>query len=209
MPCPKYVPGVAELMNDVLGRLPLLAAARLRPLPRGAPEHAAAAAAGGATRAPWWCRARTRRATCPPSRTASRAWAPSRRSSSSTTRATTPPPRACATRSPLIPTVASSSSTGPGRGKGAAVRAGLAEASGDVLMILDADMTVMPEDLPAFFEAITENKGELVNGTRLVYPLGGRSDAHRQHPRQQALRLGVQLPARAAHHRYACAARRW
>jgi hypothetical protein len=39
-------------------------------------------------------------------------------------------------------------------------------------MILDADMTVMPEDLPAFFDAITENKRELVIGTRLVYPLG-------------------------------------
>ncbi len=64
---------------------------------------------------------------------------------------------------------------GPGQGKGAAVRAGLAKASGDVLMILDADMTVMPEDLPAFFDAITENKGELVMGTRLVYPLGSQA----------------------------------
>jgi glycosyltransferase involved in cell wall biosynthesis len=64
---------------------------------------------------------------------------------------------------------------GPGLGKGAAVRAGLAEASGDVLMILDADMTVMPEDLPAFFEAITCNKGELAMGTRLVYPLGAEA----------------------------------
>ena len=55
------------------------------------------------------------------------------------------------------------------------MRAGLAAATGDVLMILDADMTVMPEDLPAFFEAITENKGELVMGTRLVYPLGDQA----------------------------------
>ena len=62
---------------------------------------------------------------------------------------------------------------GPGRGKGAAVRAGLEQATGDVLMILDADMTVMPEDLPAFFEAITENKGEFINGSRMVYPLVG------------------------------------
>src|SRR6185295_10841549 len=63
--------------------------------------------------------------------------------------------------------------TGPGTGKGAAVRAGLEHAAGDVLMILDADMTVMPEDLPAFFEAITENKGEFINGSRMVYPLSG------------------------------------
>lgn len=60
---------------------------------------------------------------------------------------------------------------GPGRGKGAACRAGFAEASGDVLMILDADMTVMPEDLPAFFEVIRRGKGEFVNGSRMVYPL--------------------------------------
>jgi SAM-dependent methyltransferase len=60
---------------------------------------------------------------------------------------------------------------GPGRGKGAAVRAGLEIASGDIFMILDADMTVMPEDLVLFFDAITENKGELVNGSRMVYPL--------------------------------------
>jgi SAM-dependent methyltransferase/GT2 family glycosyltransferase len=61
--------------------------------------------------------------------------------------------------------------TGPGEGKGAAVRAGMEVATGDVLMILDADMTVLPEDLSAFFEAITENRGEFINGTRMVYPL--------------------------------------
>ncbi len=60
---------------------------------------------------------------------------------------------------------------GPGRGKGAACRAGFAQAAGDVFMILDADMTVMPEELPAFFDAITTGKGEFINGSRLVYPL--------------------------------------
>ena len=60
---------------------------------------------------------------------------------------------------------------GPGQGKGAAVRAGLAEATGDVLMILDADLTVMPEALPEFMEAITSGKGEFINGSRLVYPI--------------------------------------
>src|SRR5207249_1126879 len=63
--------------------------------------------------------------------------------------------------------------SGPGLGKGPAVRAGLAHATGEVLMILDADMTVMPEDLPLFFHAIAENKGEFINGTRMVYPLSG------------------------------------
>lgn len=58
-----------------------------------------------------------------------------------------------------------------GRGKGDAVRKGFALASGDVLMILDADMTVPPEDLPRFYEALTSGKGEFINGVRLVYPM--------------------------------------
>ena len=61
--------------------------------------------------------------------------------------------------------------TGPGQGKGAACRAGFEAATGDVLMILDADMTVMPEELPAFFDAITSGRGEFINGSRMVYPL--------------------------------------
>ena len=56
-------------------------------------------------------------------------------------------------------------------GKGDAVRKGFAAATGDVLMILDADLTVPPEELPKFFEAIARGKGRLANGTRLVYPL--------------------------------------
>ena len=58
-----------------------------------------------------------------------------------------------------------------GRGKGDAVRAGFAEAEGDILMILDADLTVAPEDLPRFYEALRSGKGEFVNGVRLVYPM--------------------------------------
>jgi SAM-dependent methyltransferase len=58
-----------------------------------------------------------------------------------------------------------------GKGKGDAVRTGFANAKGDVLMILDADLTVMPEALPRFFQALVSGKGEFVNGTRLVYPL--------------------------------------
>jgi hypothetical protein len=58
-----------------------------------------------------------------------------------------------------------------GEGKGDAVRLGFAEASGDVLMILDADMTVPPEDLPRFYEALVTGKGEFINGVRLVYPM--------------------------------------
>jgi ubiquinone/menaquinone biosynthesis C-methylase UbiE len=59
----------------------------------------------------------------------------------------------------------------PGRGKADAVHVGFAEASGDVLMILDGDLTVAPEDLPKFYEALTSGRAELVNGSRLVYDL--------------------------------------
>ncbi len=59
----------------------------------------------------------------------------------------------------------------PGKGKGDAVRTGFAEASGDILMILDADMTVPPEDLPRFYDAIASGNGEFINGVRLVYPM--------------------------------------
>jgi len=58
-----------------------------------------------------------------------------------------------------------------GTGKGQAVRQGFAAATGDILMILDADLTVPPEDLPKFHDALAGNKAEFLNGCRLVYPL--------------------------------------
>jgi hypothetical protein len=58
-----------------------------------------------------------------------------------------------------------------GKGKGDAVRLGFARARGDVLMILDADLTVAPEDLPRFLDALMSGKGEFINGVRLVYPM--------------------------------------
>lgn len=59
----------------------------------------------------------------------------------------------------------------PGKGKGDAVRAGYDIATGDILMILDADLTVPPEQLPKFYNAIAQNKGGFINGTRLIYPM--------------------------------------
>jgi SAM-dependent methyltransferase len=58
-----------------------------------------------------------------------------------------------------------------GKGKGDAVRLGFEHARGDVLMILDADLTVAPEDLPRFLDALQSGKGEFINGVRLVYPM--------------------------------------
>jgi glycosyltransferase involved in cell wall biosynthesis len=58
-----------------------------------------------------------------------------------------------------------------GRGKGDAVRAGFAVATGDVLMILDADLTMPPEELPKFYDVIASGRAEFANGVRLVYPM--------------------------------------
>ncbi|MFM8319545.1 MAG: glycosyltransferase [Chloroflexota bacterium] len=58
-----------------------------------------------------------------------------------------------------------------GKGKGDAVRLGFNEACGEALMILDADLTVPPEDLPRFYDALASNKAEFVNGVRLIYPM--------------------------------------
>lgn len=58
-----------------------------------------------------------------------------------------------------------------GKGKGDAVRAGFAAASGDMLMILDADITVPPEELPGFYDLLLSGKAEFAHGVRLVYPM--------------------------------------
>jgi glycosyltransferase involved in cell wall biosynthesis len=58
-----------------------------------------------------------------------------------------------------------------GRGKGDAVRAGFAAATGDILMILDADLTMPPEELPKFYEILASGRAEFANGCRLVYPM--------------------------------------
>jgi hypothetical protein len=58
-----------------------------------------------------------------------------------------------------------------GHGKGDAVRMGFDLATNEILMILDADLTTPPEELPKFYSAILANKAEFVNGSRLVYPM--------------------------------------
>ena len=63
----------------------------------------------------------------------------------------------------------------PGRGKGDAVRAGFAEARGEILMILDADLTVPAEMLPRFYDAVASGYADLANGTRLVYRMDDRA----------------------------------
>ena len=58
-----------------------------------------------------------------------------------------------------------------GKGKGDAVRKGFDMATGDILFILDSDLTVPPEDMPKFYECIASGRGEFINGCRLVYPM--------------------------------------
>ncbi len=62
-----------------------------------------------------------------------------------------------------------------GRGKGDAVREGFAAATGELLAILDADLTMPPEDLPKYVEALASRKADFANGVRLVYPMQGQA----------------------------------
>lgn len=62
-----------------------------------------------------------------------------------------------------------------GRGKGDAVRAGFAAATGEILMILDADLTMPPEALPRFYDVLAAGRAEFVNGSRLVYAMEKRA----------------------------------
>lgn len=62
-----------------------------------------------------------------------------------------------------------------GHGKGQAVRQGFDACRGDILMILDSDLTMPPEDLPKYYNALVENRGEFINGCRLVYPMESRA----------------------------------
>lgn len=63
----------------------------------------------------------------------------------------------------------------PGKGKGDAVRFAFAEAKAEIVLILDSDMGVAPADLPKFIDALARGKGEMVNGSRLVYPMEGKA----------------------------------
>jgi glycosyltransferase involved in cell wall biosynthesis len=58
-----------------------------------------------------------------------------------------------------------------GQGGGNAVRPGFSKTGGEVLMILDVDLMVHPEDLPRFYRALLKGKGEFINGVRLVCPM--------------------------------------
>ena len=58
-----------------------------------------------------------------------------------------------------------------GKGKGNAVREAFAAATGDILMILDADLTVPPEELSKFYDAVASGRADFANGVRLVYPM--------------------------------------
>ncbi len=57
------------------------------------------------------------------------------------------------------------------KGKGGAVREAFAQATGDILFILDADLTMPPEELPKFYEVARSGTADFVNGVRLIYPM--------------------------------------
>lgn len=59
----------------------------------------------------------------------------------------------------------------PNKGKGHAVKTGFDQAKGDILMILDADIAVVPEELPRFYQPLAEGVADFINGTRYVYPM--------------------------------------
>ena len=61
------------------------------------------------------------------------------------------------------------------KGKGNAVRQGFAACRGDILMILDSDLTMPPEELGKYYDAMVEGKGDLINGCRLIYPVEKRA----------------------------------
>jgi ubiquinone/menaquinone biosynthesis C-methylase UbiE len=63
----------------------------------------------------------------------------------------------------------------PNRGKGKAVQAGFEASTQEIVMILDADMTVPPEELPRFFSPLNKGLCQFVNGTRMVYPMQSES----------------------------------
>lgn len=63
------------------------------------------------------------------------------------------------------------------KNKGEAIGKGFAAAAGDMLMVLDADLTVPPEDMPRFYDAISKGKGDLINGVRFVYRTEGMPGA--------------------------------
>lgn len=171
MPCPKYIPGVAEFMNGVVGRLPLLhrlglvyflVARPSTPLLKPAHEYSCTVVVP--------CKNEEANVPVIPRRVPQMgAFTEIVFVDDKSTDSTADRVREVMA---AYPDLRIKLASGPGTGKGGAVRAGLEIATGDVLMILDADMTVMPEDLPAFFEAITANKGEFINGSRMVYPLG-------------------------------------
>lgn len=79
--------------------------------------------------------------------------------------------------------------SGPGQGKGAACRAGFAVGRGDVFITFDASQGLMPEELPAFFDAITSGRGEFIHGSRAVYA----GDSSERSPRRFGCRFLARL----------------
>ena len=146
--------------------------------------------------------ATTRRATSPHALAASLTWGPATEiifvddGSTDGTRAAV---LAAMEEDPRVRLVAYDSN----HGKANAVRAGFDAARNDVLMILDADMTVAPEDLPKFLAPLEAGTADFVNGTRLVYPMEGQAMPTANFRRQQGVLPARQPGPQAARQRHA------
>jgi len=174
--CPAHVPLVADLLNRYLGRLPLIEALSLmfgivaRPAPH---RFAGSRASNPTTSVVIPCRNEAGNVPSLVARLPE--LAPGSEFifvEGNSTDDTEPALRRAIAENPTRPLRFLKQS---GRGKGDAVRAGFSAAKGDVLLILDADMGVAPEDVPKFVRALVAGKGDMINGSRMVYPMEGRA----------------------------------
>jgi len=61
--------------------------------------------------------------------------------------------------------------TQTGRGKKNGVLEGIAAAQGEIIILLDSDLAIAPEEMPLLYEALASGHGDLINGVRFVYPM--------------------------------------
>jgi SAM-dependent methyltransferase len=81
----------------------------------------------------------------------------------------------------------------PNRGKGRAVEAGFEAATGEIVLIVDADLTTRPDELGPLYEAFATGRAEFVNCTRFIYPMEGRAMKWRNYMGNRAFTILVSI----------------